>query len=259
MSIFEISIFNIHIAPTWYGLMYGLGFIIGYEYIKKYWNIKEKDMDSFLIYIFLGVILWWRIGYIILYNPSYFLQNPSEIFAVWNGGMSFHGWTIGVILSLLIFHWRKWYKLFDISDPLVTILPIGLGLWRIGNLINKELLGFYPYDWPLAVIKNGVWYFPSPLFEAIFEGIILFFIMIGWSYWEKQKSKKWRLPWYASSIFLIGYGIFRIISEMFRLPDAQIWYLLGTQWITLGMIYSIPMIVIGIGVMLYAKRISSRK
>lgn len=255
MSIFDISIFGIHITPTWYGLMYSLSFIIGYEFIKKYWYIKEKDMESFLIYIFLGVILWGRIGYILLYNAPYFLEHPQEMIAIWKGGMSFHGGTIGVIISLLIFHVRKWYTIFDISDPLVTILPIGLWLWRIGNLINKELLGFFPYTWPFAIIKDGTSYFPSPLLEAIWEGGVLFAIMIWWWYWEKKKSARWRYPWYASGIFLLGYGIFRMMSEIFRLPDSQIGYLFGTDWITLGMIYTLPMIISGVIILMITRKL----
>lgn len=146
MHIFEISFFGIQIAPTWYGLMYAIGFGVSYIFVKKYGKIQPSDLDHLLTYIFLGVILGGRIGYILLYNLSYFLEHPMQIFAVWNGGMSFHGGATGVILAMIFFARRYSYKLFDVSDIVCTILPFAIGLGRIGNYINGELLGFAPYN-----------------------------------------------------------------------------------------------------------------
>lgn len=126
--------------------MYAIGFIACYEYIKKNGYISKKDTDSLLLLVFFGVILGGRIGYVILYDFSYFLEHPMEIFATWNGGMSFHGGAIGVIIAIFLFAWKKKYNVFDVSDPIVTILPLALGLGRIGNYINQELLGFFPYS-----------------------------------------------------------------------------------------------------------------
>lgn len=253
MSIFEISLFGIHIAPSWYGLMYALGFIGCYEYVRKNSVIQHADMESLLVYIFIGVIAWWRLGYVFLYNLDYFLSRPLEIFAVWQGGMSFHGWAIGVILMIILFSWNKKYKIFDVSDPIVTIIPLALGLGRIGNFINRELLGYFPYTWPFAIVENGVSHFPSPLLQFFLEGIILLTIMLIWKRVEKRRGRK---AGYASAIFLWGYGVFRLFAEFFRLPDSHIWYLFGTEWITLGMIYTLPMILGSIGVFLYARSIS---
>lgn len=253
MSIFEISIFGIQIAPSWYGLMYALGFIGCYEYVRKNSVIRHEDMESLLTYIFIWVIAWWRFGYVFLYNFDYFLSRPLEIFAVWQGGMSFHGWAIWVILMIFLFAWKKKYRVFDVSDPIVTIIPLALGLGRIGNLINRELLGYFPYTWPFAIIENEIPHFPSPLLEAFLEGIALLTIMVIWKNIEKQRGRK---AGYASAIFLWGYGVFRLFAEFFRLPDSHIWYLWGTDWITLGILYTLPMIIGSIIVLIVAMRVN---
>lgn len=243
MTIFEASFFGLSIAPTWYGLMYAMGFFLCYTYIKRYWSIEEKHRDIFLFSVFLGVILGGRLGYVCFYNFEYFVDHPTDILAIWQGGMSFHGGALWVILAMVLFARRYHYRLFDISDVLVTILPLALWLGRIGNAINQELLGYSPYSGPFAVIKNGVSYFPSPLLQAFLEGIVLLSIMLLYRHYEQKSG---RTPWRASAIFLIGYGILRIFAELFRTPDAHIGYLAGTEWMTLGMIYSIPMILAGV-------------
>ena len=252
MHIFEISFFGIQIAPTWYGLMYALGFWIGYLFVKKYGEIKKNDLENLLTYIFFWVILGGRIGYVILYNFWYFLEHPLQIFAVWNGGMSFHGGAIGVIISMILFARIYKYKLFDISDPVVTILPLALWLGRIGNYINGELLGFFPYSWPLAITQNGISHFPSTLLEAFWEWLCLLLIMMGYFFWNKHQKKKHIQSSYLyksgfpSFLFLLGYGCFRLFAEFFRLPDIQIGYLFWTDWITLGMIYTLPIFILAI-------------
>lgn len=250
MHIFEISIFGLQIWPTWYGLMYALGFISSYEFVKKYGYVVWKDMETLLFYIFLGVIIWGRIGYVLLYNPIYFLENPLQILQIWEGGMSFHGGAGWVIIAIFIFAWKYGYKVFDVSDPICTIIPIALGLWRLWNYINQELLGYAPYHWPLAIIKNGESHFPSTLLELCLEWILLLMIMLSWRQYEKRR---WRVPWYASAIFLIGYSIGRLIAEQFRLPDSHIGYLFETEWITLGMIYTLPILLWWCAVFLIAR------
>ncbi len=242
MSIFEISFFGLTLAPTWYGLMYALGFIICYEFVKKYGYLRPGEVDSLLFSIFIGVLFGGRIGYVLLYNLPYYSEHLSEIFAFWKWGMSFHGGAIWVIIAIFFHAWRHNSKVFDVSDPLVTILPIALGLWRIGNLINMELLGYSPYYGPLAIIRDGVSHFPSPLLECFLEGWILLIIMLLWKWYESVKGRR---PGYASAIFLIWYGVFRLFAELFRLPDAHIGYLYGSHWITLGMIYTVPMLIGG--------------
>lgn len=252
MHIFEVSIFGISIAPTWYGFMYALGFMICFEYMARYSQIRRSDMDMFLFFIFIWVIWWWRLWYVVLYQPTYFIAHPLEILEVWNGGMSFHGGAIGVIIALIAFAKKYKYQLLSISDTLVTILPLALGLWRIGNSINKELLGYSPYTGPLAIIKDGISYFPSPLLQACLEGIVLLSIMQ-----IVKHSSRWSTPpGRLSSIFLMTYGWLRIFAEFFRMPDMHIWYLFSTSWLTLGMLYSLPMILCGLIIYRLCSRVS---
>lgn len=243
MTLFELSFWWIHIMATWYWLMYAIGFLACYTYIKRYGEIAEHDMDNFLLFLFIGVIFGGRIGYALFYNFSYFASEPLALLAIWKWGMSFHGGTIWVILALIIFSRRYHYSLYTLSDSLVSILPLALGLGRIGNYLNRELLGYFPYDWPFAVMQNGISYFPSPLLQAFLEWVVLLAIMQSYRYYEFQYG---HISWYMSAFFLIGYGCIRIFAELFRLPDAHIGYLFGTHWMTLGMIYSLPMILWGI-------------
>lgn len=247
MMLFEFTIFGLHIAATWYGFMYALGFFACYIYVKKYGSLEKKHLDDFLLFIFIGVIVGWRIGYILLYQAEYFLDHPLEIFMIWKGGMSFHGGALGVIGALILFAHKYKYRLYDLSDTLVSILPLALWLWRIGNYLNSELLGYSHYNGPLPMIKNGVAHFPSPLFQAFLEGIVLLIIMQIYRLYEKNNGK---IPGYASAFFLISYAFLRILAENFRLPDESIWYLFSTDWITLGMLYSIPMIILWGGILI---------
>ncbi|GAB0174790.1 MAG: prolipoprotein diacylglyceryl transferase [Candidatus Altimarinota bacterium] len=254
-SIFEISILGISIAPKWYGLMYALSFIICYQFMKKWSKFSSKEMDSLLFYVFFGVILGGRLGYVIFYNLPYFIENPSEIFFIWQGGMSFHGGLIGVLISIYFFCGKYKKTFFSVTDPLSVIIPLALGLGRLGNFINQELLGFFPYSGPFAIVKNGASYFPSPLFEMLLEGGMLFIIMLLSSkkigfFSNTSLVKKYGT---LSGIFLLGYGSFRLIAENFRLPDEHIGYLFQTNWITLGMIYTLPLILLGSAI-LYNQR-----
>lgn len=248
MAIFSIEIFGITLSPTWYGLMYAIWFGVCYLFVDASEKIKKKDMDILLWYIFIGVILWGRIGYVVLYQFSYYLSHPGEIFAVWEGGMSFHGGAIGVILGMFLFAHRYRYQIYQVSDPIVAILPAALFFGRIGNYINGELLGFPWYHGPLAIMRDGILHFPSTLLEAFLEGMLLLGIL-QYCYWRMQPK-----PGTISAIFLIWYGASRIISECFRLPDTHIGYLFGTSWMTIGMIYTIPMFLGGAYIWWYRTR-----
>jgi len=244
MTIFSVNIFWITIAPSYYWLMYGLGFIAGYLIIKKRWLLSEVLFDNLTLYIFFGVILGGRFGYILFYNLSFYLQNPSEILKFWHWWMSFFGGAIWVILAMILFA-RKYRKNFyDIADNVVTILPIWLGLWRIWNYLNKELLWF-KYSGFLAVYKNWIWYFPSPLMEALLEWIVLYFIL---SFLFKRRKYLGQIWWG----FLFFYGVFRFLIEFVRTPDVQIWYIFW--WITIAQIMSIPMILIWLYFWLFFKK-----
>lgn len=245
MYIFDISLFGIQIAPTWYWLMYAIWFSFCYFFVGKYGKIHQKHMDTLLLYIFFGVVWGWRIGYALFYNPVFFWNNPLDIFAIWNGGMSFHGGFLGVLIAAYLFGRRYRYRFFDITDILAVCLPVALGLGRIGNWINKELPWYTPYDWPFAMQINGMSYFPNPLLEMLLEGFMLFLILF-WFWLYKKKNGAWINIGRLSAIFLIWYSIARLIAEQFRLPDEHIWYLLGTSWLTLGITYTLPLLISGI-------------
>ncbi len=266
MYIFDLHFYSLHIAPTWYGLSYALGFMICYFFMRYYFSFREiVHSDTLLSYIFIGVILGGRIGYILLYNLSYFIQHPSSMIRIWEWGMSFHGGLIGTILAVLFFAWRYQYQFWSLIDTLAVIIPVALGLGRIGNWINQELPGYTPYDGIWAMQIAGRSHFPSPLLEMFLEGIVLFVVMLiswrlsRWVVW-KNMPKKFKIPseipWFLSGIFLIGYSLARLIAEQYRLPDTHIGYLLSTHWLTLGMIYTIPMIVYGVYLVIYTSTLS---
>lgn len=216
-------------------------------------------MDDLLLYTFIWVILWWRLWYILFYDLTYYLANPIDLIKTWEWWMSFHWWVIWVILAMYFFN--KKYKIWflRLADEVCFTLPIWLWFWRIWNYINKELLWFSPYDWPLAVYINSVWHFPSPLLEATLEWIVLFFILYYFKLkkLEINKLKNFKIvkPRYyfllpkndgqIAALFLIFYSFFRIFVEIFfRMPDSQIWYILW--FLTMWEILSLPMLIIWI-------------
>lgn len=240
MSIFEITLFGITIAPTYYGLMYALWFLSWYYIIKyRIKNLKSNSndlytsiLDDLLLYIVLWVILGWRLGYVLFYNFTNYIQDPISILKVWEWWMSFHWWVLGVILAMYLFSRKYKVSFLKLTDNITAVLPIWLWLGRVWNYLNWELLGFSWYTWPLAVD----WRFPSPLVEALLEWLVLF-IILNWVY----KNKKFN--WQVASLFLIFYGIFRIFVEVFfREPDSNIWYI--AWYFTMWEILSLPMIII---------------
>ena len=248
MTIFETTIFGITITPSYYGLMYALWFIMWYWLIQKRiykdWEnilthitkLKIWDfMDSLLFYIFFWVVIWWRLWYVIFYNLSNFISNPLDILKVWEWWMSFHWWIIWVIIAMILFSKKQKISFYKLADQVALVAPIGLWLWRFWNYLNKELLGFSWYNWPLAIN----WRFPSPLVELFLEWIVLFIILN--LIYKYKKLKDWQI----ASVFIILYWFFRILVEIFfREPDAHIWYIMN--YFTLWEIYSLPMILIGI-------------
>ena len=229
----------------WYGLMYFFAFLsfiyLGKKQLKKIWwsNINEKILDDTFFYGALGVILGGRLGYVLFYQPSYYLLNLNEVFAFWQGGMSFHGGFLGVLISLIFVtkkHRISWLKLTDFIAPLI---PLGLGFGRIGNFINQELWG-RPTDLPWGMIFpiiDKIARHPSQLYQAFFEGFFLFLILYLFSNKKRPLGN-------ISAVFLIFYGFFRFLVEFTREPDS----FLGLLYLNLsmGQLLSIPMIVIGI-------------
>jgi phosphatidylglycerol:prolipoprotein diacylglycerol transferase len=258
MSIFEISIFGFNIAPKWYWAMYAFGFIICYTFMKKWGKLSNVQLDSLLIFVFFWVILGWRLGYILFYSIDYYLAHPFEIFSVWNGWMSFHGWLLGVIVAVVLFSKKYSLPFFQITDSLAIIVPVAIGLWRLGNYLNNELLGYSPYYGPFAMFKNWIPHFPSPLFEMLLEWIVLTIFMLMWAYqlkyFSQKKSDASLRNGILSGLFLIGYWFLRIISEVYRLPDVHIWYLFWTNWLTLWAVYTFPLLLIGFWIIYITKK-----
>lgn len=237
MPIFVLNIWSITLAPTWYGLMYAISFY-GFFWVMKRQKMSEKMIDILLLSSLMGVILWGRIGYVVLYNFTYYQSHILEIFMPWKGGMSFHGGALGVIFAWYLAAYRMKISFLKLSDQLVWVVPFWLLLWRIGNFINGELLWLPGYDWWWSKIINGISYFPTPLLEALLEWVLLW----GLLYWKKGRID---YAWQLGVWFLGGYGIARFIAEFFRTPDIQIGYILS-NWMTLWHILSLCMIMVSI-------------
>ena len=238
MTIFDITIFWLHIAPSYYWLMYALWFGLWYYIVNKRWLIKWELLDSLLFYVFMWVILGWRLWYILFYNLNYYIDNYLDILKVWEWWMSFHGWVIWVVIAMILFARKNSISFYKVADEVCAILPIWIWFGRIWNYINKELLWFSPYNWWFAVEQNNIYYFPSPLLEALLEWLVLYIIL---NYFYHKKRSDWQL----ASLFLIFYWIFRLLVEIFfRMPDSHIWYIF--KYFTMWEILTIPMIIIWI-------------
>lgn len=227
----------------WYGLMYVLAFIATYFIIRS--EVKRKklpltsdDISDLVFFGALGVVLGGRIGYILFYNLPFYLTNPLKLLAVWEGGMSFHGGFLGVVLAFVLYSRRKQLPFLTLIDMAALCAPVGLGLGRIGNFINAELYG-RPTTMPWGMIfpgSDGLARHPSQLYEAFLEGLVLFFMV-------RFASRKSDATGVAAWTFVAGYGLFRFFVEFFRQPDAQIGFFF--QWFSMGQFLSLPMFLLG--------------
>ena len=237
-----IQIFSFEIR--WYSLAYITGILLGWFLSKRFFianlEIKEK-FDDFISYLILGIILGGRLGYILFYNPKYYLNNPLDIFKIWEGGMSFHGGLIGIILVSIWFAKKNNQNPFNYLDIVSIVAPIGIFFGRIANFINSELYGIETkLPWGVKFVNiDDLYRHPSQLYEAIFEGLILFIILI---YFKNKRSMK--IPGLISGVFLIFYSIFRFAIEFFRVPDEQLGYIFFK--LSMGQIISFIFLVIGI-------------
>lgn len=229
----------------WYGLMYLCGFaaclLLG-RYRARHGNSnwQEDEVLDLVFYIAIGTIVGGRLGYVLFYNLSFYLSNPLDIIAIWQGGMSFHGGLIGVVVALWCYALKTERSVLVVADFLAPLIAPGLFFGRIGNFINQELWG-RATDLPWGVLfytAPGQPRHPSQLYEALLEGVVLFIIV--WWYSAKPRS-----PGRISGVFLLGYGVFRFFVEFYREPDSH----LGTvalDWMTMGQVLSVPMMLFGL-------------
>jgi len=237
----------------WYGLMYVLAFIATYfiirsEVKRKLLALTSDNVADLVFYGAMGVVLGGRIGYILFYNLGFYLANPLKLFAVWEGGMSFHGGFLGVTLAFLLYARRKKVPFLALIDMAALCAPVGLGLGRIGNFINGELYG-RATDAPWGIIfpgSDGVPRHPSQLYEAFLEGFVLYFIV-------RFVSKNTTVNGVTTCAAIAGYGLFRFIVEFYRQPDAQIGLFFGL--FSMGQLLSLPMFIVGT----YASLLLSRR
>jgi len=236
-----IQIFSVEIR--WYSLAYVIGILFGWFLSKRIFIkdplLKEK-FDDYITYLIIGIIIGGRLGYVLLYNPNFYLNNLIDVFKIWQGGMSFHGGLVGVIAMSVLFAKKNDQDSFIYLDVVSIVAPIGIFFGRISNFINSELYGIETnLPWAVKFIQvDNLYRHPSQLYEAIFEGLILFIVLI---YFRKKGFMK--IPGLISGLFLIFYSFFRFIIEFVRVPDEQLGYIFFN--LTMGQIVSFIFFLIG--------------
>jgi len=240
------------LAIRWYALAYIVGIIAGWLYArsiiasKRLWGgqapLTAVDFDDFIIWVTLGIILGGRVGYVLFYNFGHFTTHPLEILELWNGGMSFHGGFIGTGIAIVLFALRRGVPMLSLSDVVTAVAPIGLFLGRLANFINGELCGRPTDMWWAMVFPNGgpIPRHPSQLYEAALEGVVLFAVLTA-LVWMGGALKR---PGLVTGAFAAGYGVARIVCELFREPDVQLGFLWGG--LTMGTLLCIPLILVGV-------------
>lgn len=246
------------ITIYWYGLTYVGGLMFAWWLGKQRAQrpdspIKEAQIDDLIFYAALGIIGGGRIGYALFYGSGSLLDDPLRVFRIWEGGMSFHGGFLGVVIAMWLLCRNHKIEFVGLVDFIAPLAPVGLALGRLGNFINQELWG-RPAEVPWAMVfpndPLGLARHPSQLYQFALEGVLLFVILL----WFTRAPKP---PWSAAGLFLLGYGIFRSTAEFFRQPDAHIGFdALG--WLTRGQMLSLPMIIAGAAIMIWAYRRGAR-
>ena len=234
------------LAISWYSLSYVVGILLGWSYANKIINkfklqITKKNLEDFITYAVIGIIVGGRLGFVLLYNPSRYLSNPVDILKTYEGGMSFHGGALGLMIAAHLFCRRYKVNFLSLTDIMVPAVPIGLFLGRIANFINGELYGRITNSYFGMIFPNSdlMPRHPSQLYEAFFEGLVLFCIL-AYATFKYKTLKKCGLNF---GLFLTFYALFRITIEIFREPDIQIGFILGS--LTMGQILSVPMLLLG--------------
>ncbi|ESW66649.1 prolipoprotein diacylglyceryl transferase [Mesorhizobium sp. LSJC268A00] len=260
------------LAVHWYGIGYIVGILFAWWYAKRLvtntrlWPdgvlpMKPIDLDDFIVWAAVGVVLGGRTGYVLFYDLKRYIDHPLDIFAVWQGGMSFHGGLLGVILAMTLFSLKRGIRTWTLFDVVAAGVPVGLGLVRIANFVNAELWGrVTDVSWGVVFCNERLQQtvagcvagleprHPSQLYEALLEGAVLFLVLR----FLTHSRLKLKTPRFVGGAFICGYGLSRIFVEFFREPDQQLGYLLG-GWLTMGMVLSLPMVLAGIWAMATAK------
>jgi phosphatidylglycerol:prolipoprotein diacylglycerol transferase len=250
------------VAIHWYGIAYVVGIMLGWHYAKRLANnhrlwpnnqspITTVQLDDFVLWAAIGIVAGGRIGYILFYDFNAVIANPMRAFEVWNGGMSFHGGLAGTTIAMLLYARKYKIATWSIFDIVATVAPIGLFFGRIANFINQELWGKIT-DAPWAVAFPNAAPFarhPSQLYEAALEGVLLAIILAFLVY----KGKALKRPGFITGVFICGYAISRILVEFVREPDAHIGYLAG-NWMTMGMLLSVPLVLLGLWAIVQSRR-----
>ncbi len=249
------------LAVRWYGLAYLAGILLGWHYARRLvasprlWGgrpapMTPADIDDLLLWVTLGIILGGRLGYAIFYQPGHYLDDPLGFFRLWEGGMSFHGGMLGTILAIVVFASRRGIPILSLLDVAAAATPFGLFFGRIANFINAELWG-RPTDVPWAVVFPGAGpepRHPRQLYEAALEGVVLFLALRIITHWCRGLER----PGLTGAAFVGLYGLARTFVEFFREPDPQLGFITG--FFTMGMLLSIPMMLVGLGAAVWALR-----
>ena len=250
----------LHVGPLsvrWYALAYITSLVLGWRLVRRMAArtpivATPLQVDDFLTWATLGVVLGGRLGYVLFYQPGFFLSHPVHIFEVWGGGMSFHGGMLGVAVAITLFCRRNRISILGFADRIAIAAPIGLGLGRVANFINGELWGRPAPDWvPFRMIfptGGPVARYPSEIYQAFLEGVVLFAVM-----WTLARRETLRERFgYLTGAFLVGYAIARITGEFFREPDPFLGFLFAGA--TMGQLLSIPMFIAGLALIVRAQR-----
>lgn len=254
------------IAIRWYALAYIVGIVLGWIYARslvkkeRLWGgpapITLTQLDDFILWVTIGIIVGGRTGYVLFYNPAFFMQHPIEIFQLWNGGMSFHGGFLGCVAAVMLFARKNNISILSLGDITTAVAPIGILLGRIANFINSELWGRHAdpsLPWAIVFPNGGpLPRHPSQLYEGGLEGILLFVILA-----VMIRMGALKRPGLILGSFIAIYGLARITGEFFREPDAQLGFLWGG--LTMGMLLSVPMVIAGTILMVMASRRQARE
>ncbi|MDX6750787.1 prolipoprotein diacylglyceryl transferase [Geminicoccaceae bacterium 1502E] len=235
------------VAIRWYALAYIVGLLLGWRLVRALvqrpgWRVNPEQIDDLLFHITLGVIIGGRLGYVLFYQPGYYLSHPLDILAVWRGGMSFHGGLLGVLAACAVFARQHRLAFLELCDAIAVAAPLGLLFGRIANFINGELWG-RPTDVPWAMVFPGAGPMarhPSQLYEAALEGLVLLLVML----WLARRPRRPGSDGMLAGVFLAGYALARMLVELFREPDAFLGLLPGG--LTMGQILSLPMLALGL-------------